>query len=245
MREILFKAKRKDNGEWVEGDLSYIVHNKEKMYIFPANGLDSADRYEIDPDTLCQYTGLKDKNGNRIWENDIVKDKLACLLGPVIWYCDDYAGWFLDDEYPEWPQMMSKDMWEDCEVIGNAFDNQELLKPIHQLKSIHQLGGNMERLINTPEEAIETIKANMPTSGYYMLREALEMAINALKKDIATQPDIEGDGYADGHIVYDTWICPTCRRDYEMEYQEYERCPHCGQLIDWSIKEECAEEEEE
>lgn len=103
----------------------------------------------------------------------------------------------------------------------------------------------MDKLINTPEEAIKTIKANMPTSGYYMLREALEMAINALKKDIATQPDIEGDGYADGHIVYDTWICPTCRRDYEMEYQEYERCPHCGQLIDWSIKEEYVEDEED
>ena len=102
----------------------------------------------------------------------------------------------------------------------------------------------MERLINTPEEAIETIKRNWPTSNYSMLIEALEMAINALKKDIATQPDIEGDGYADGHMVYDTWICPKCGRDYEMEYQEYERCPHCGQLIDWSIKEEYVEEEE-
>ena len=103
----------------------------------------------------------------------------------------------------------------------------------------------MEKLINTPEEAIETIKANMPTSGYEMLREALKMATEALKKDIAVKPDLEGDGYADGHMVYDTWICPTCGRNYEMDYQEYERCPHCGQLIDWNIKAECVVEDDD
>ena len=101
----------------------------------------------------------------------------------------------------------------------------------------------MRKLINTPEEAIEAIKANTPTSGYEMLREALEMATEALKKDIAAKPDLEGDGYADGHLVYDTWICPTCGRDYEMDYQEYERCPHCGQLIDWNIKAEWVEDD--
>ncbi len=96
----------------------------------------------------------------------------------------------------------------------------------------------MGKLIKMPETAIDAIESNMPTSGYYVLREALELAIEALKKDIAVKPDLEGDGYADGYMVYDTWICPTCGRDYEMDYQEYERCPHCGQLIDWSIKEE-------
>lgn len=132
MREILFKAKRNDNDEWVEGQYAYILNpnteNGEPVKHLICNGT-NVFNYEVDPDTLCQYTGLKDKNGNRIWENDIVKDERACLLGTVIWYCNDYVGWFLDDEYVEYPQMMDKDMWEDCEVIGNIFDNPELLKP--------------------------------------------------------------------------------------------------------------------
>lgn len=71
MREILFKAKRLDNGEWVEG-----------YYIGPIGVLDvheicdvhdiTGPRVEVDPSTVCQYTGLKDKNGKRIFEGDIL-----------------------------------------------------------------------------------------------------------------------------------------------------------------------------
>lgn len=88
-----------------------------------------------------------------------------------------------------------------------------------------------DKLIKNEQEAIEAIKSNYPTSGYYMLREALDMAISALKKQISKTPDYEGDGYADGELVYDTWICPNCEEHYEVGYDNQEYCPNCGQHI--------------
>lgn len=137
MREILFRAKRADNGEWVEGDLSYLIHNKEKMYVFPADGLDSADRYEVNPETLCQYTGLKDKNGNRIWENDILH--VVEKMGNDVYHNGNLVS------SPRWinelnfkveftpgglmnTQRFANALQIECEVIGNIFDNPELLK---------------------------------------------------------------------------------------------------------------------
>ena len=62
---------------------------------------------------------------------------------------------------------------------------------------------------------------------------AWNISIEALEKQIPKAPDYEGDEYANGELIYDTWICPSCGRHYEIDYDHYVYCPECGQLIRW------------
>lgn len=127
MREILFKAKRIDNGEWVEGyyQKRFDLDGSEQHLIFWSKSYTVWEYAEIDPDTLCQYTGLTDKNDKKIWENDIVE-------------LPDGEGYFTC----EWEEgtarfVMNGDgltvdfdnYWSyQTEVAGNIFDNPELLE---------------------------------------------------------------------------------------------------------------------
>lgn len=71
-------------------------------------------------------------------------------------------------------------------------------------------------------------------AGYAIaVYDALSKAEEALKKQTPKKPDFEGDGYADGEIVYDIWLCPVCGTEYEVEYDHYDYCPSCGQHICW------------
>lgn len=138
----LFKAKRIDNGEWVVGFYTYIY---KKHYIYTgqiiSGGLyDIAERFEVDSSTICQCTGLKDKNGKLIWENDIVKTFDAgeewCLSKIIFADTSLGCGWKTTDirSLSKYNNDLFKEVSfgsydsKSVEIVGNIFDNAELLE---------------------------------------------------------------------------------------------------------------------
>ena len=146
MREIIFKAKRIDNGEWVEGSLLNLDSDSGYCYIVPAYEIASTlpikslilDRMKlVAPETICQFTGLCDKYGNKIWENDIVKtvsDIYAHIkvglytTGFALEECNQ--GFYVD--FPNKSYLRHElGYWNNkVEVRGNIFDNPKLLQEV-------------------------------------------------------------------------------------------------------------------
>ena len=138
MREILFRGKRKDNGIWRCG---YLFCIWERAYLCWGTTNGVPNMVEIDPETVGQYTGLTDKEGQKIFEGDIVKLtddyndfewKAVVVFGnPGGAYCwgwnflpiDGYKG---TTDILMWVEMEATGAY--CEVIGNIYDNPELMK---------------------------------------------------------------------------------------------------------------------
>ena len=82
------------------------------------------------------------------------------------------------------------------------------------------------------EQVVERLKeASYERFG----NDGMGIEIQALEKQIPKKATLEGDGYApDGTFVLDEWICPCCGSRYEVDYDDYDYCPNCGQKIDWS-----------
>ena len=126
----LFKGKRLDNGVWVQG---YLFGIWEKRYILWGMTNDIPNMIEVDPSTICQCTGLKDNNGKLIWENDVVgfwdtystengQAEMDCI-GKVVW--DDET---ISFQVTNRLSAESYEVLDECSVIGNIFDNSELLE---------------------------------------------------------------------------------------------------------------------
>ena len=133
MREILFKAKRIDDGKWVEGyyQKRYGLLGNEEHLIFHADSHTVWEYSKIAPKTLCQFTGLCDRYGNKIWENDILMAHLDddypedVTYETVEW---NFTGWVTHETGSTDREYLDEFDLEYFEVVGNIFDNPELLQ---------------------------------------------------------------------------------------------------------------------
>lgn len=141
MREIKFRGKRLDNGEWIYGSL-LVSHfkddKKERYFITQFSG--NTFEHEVDPNTVGQFTGLRDKNGRDIWEGDIFKEDGSGIVRSVfrvpggLAFEDNPVSFGYDHRAPVYPYSSIAEMqsvsWlsQCCEVIGNIHDDPELLK---------------------------------------------------------------------------------------------------------------------
>lgn len=121
MREILFRGKRADNGEWVYG---YFYEDIGSFIKERASSV-STNTHLVDPSTVGQYTGLTDKNGRRIFEGDVVEYR---EYGNLAVACDDGA-FQLEREYTFY-DMLDHYTTVFSVVIGNIHDNPELLEEV-------------------------------------------------------------------------------------------------------------------
>lgn len=145
MREILFRGKRKDweeltKEEWLVKGTPICFD--DRAFIVPDLGINCIEdtetdkfiqlhSFEVIPETVCQYTGLNDKNGKKIFDGDIVVCKESECFGKIAWN-DEEAGFYfcalLEDNVFEFEEEHIYDYVDEMEVIGNIYDNSELLE---------------------------------------------------------------------------------------------------------------------
>lgn len=132
MREILFRGKRLDNGEWVKGFITAACARARRLYFIeqPAQDLDDCNHsYEVDFTTVGQYTSMLDKNGNKIFEGDILKfvnDDSETSYYDVA-YSETDCRWIIR-ENGSIPDDLDDFVNKYMSVVGNVYDNPELLK---------------------------------------------------------------------------------------------------------------------
>ena len=140
MREILFRGKRLDNGQWVYGDL--LTKNKNGNYCPRIKQNIELDPFpiQVDPATVGQYTGVVDRNGKQVFEDDIIgytdtDTKKTWIFGVVKWYyegnfyinTDNYCNYTSDNDCANVGRMINRTATK-LYVLGNIHDTPELLK---------------------------------------------------------------------------------------------------------------------
>lgn len=135
MREIIFRGRRVDNGEWAYGYLveaTNVITDKKETFIFEQDATyfthgEFACSFEVKPETVGQYTGVIDKNGKKVFEGDVVEYAGSC--GEIVFV--ERRGAFMSrerDMYCEWLSNLPQYGTGIVEIIGNIYDNKEILE---------------------------------------------------------------------------------------------------------------------
>ena len=131
MRKILFKGKRVDNGDWIEGIPikthigTFIVFEENPHYCIQYGYMEIDGLCKVDENTVCQYTGLTDKNGKKIWDGDIVRSDDG-KVGQVQWF-EEHCAFMIWNITDNKVHFLFDNDFSKIEVIGNIFDNPDLL----------------------------------------------------------------------------------------------------------------------
>lgn len=125
IENIKFKAKRLDNGEWIKGyfyeenDNTYIIENRQKE-----SKLNRNPAYQIDPSTVCQFTGMKDCIGKELFENDLIHFIGHKPIGKVIWSEENYAFMVASGNEPLYWLSEVLEIGK-IAIVGNKFDKEK------------------------------------------------------------------------------------------------------------------------
>lgn len=124
MKEILFRGQKVDNGEWTEG---YLFKQWNRTFLLWGMTGDIPNMIEVIPETVGQFTGLTDKNGKKVFEGDVVEYAGSC--GEIVFA--ECRGSFFGrekDMYCEWLSTLPRYGTGIMEIIGNIYDNKEILE---------------------------------------------------------------------------------------------------------------------
>lgn len=141
------------------------------------------------------------------------------------------------------------DIVQEVDDLNSAYD--AAIKALEEVQQYQAIGE-----VSTCRDAVDICKAMIErgiepenVEAYIVFEDAcvkkgftIKGLLESREKQTPKKPDLEGDGYGDdGVLIYDTWICPCCGKRYEIDYEEYDYCPNCGQAIDWSARNEDAD----
>ena len=128
LRNIKFKAKRLDNGEWIKGDLAHSLDGGLNIFGFTReNGVDYySGVHLIDPSTVCQYTGLTDCEGKEVWEGDIIENPEFPFEKRTVTWLDCVLGFVpMDEDECQDRAVSFLVLFKKWKVVGNKFNRKE------------------------------------------------------------------------------------------------------------------------